>query len=58
MSTDIVCPRCGCRGHKAPHKRIMPVETAMGCAWRDMICGSCGRTFRSYPWPPQVVEKE
>lgn len=57
MSTDIVCHYCGCKGHKTPHKRIMAVENAKECGWCDVACGSCGRPFKSYHWPPQLVEE-
>jgi hypothetical protein len=50
------CTYCGCKGHKTPHMRKMDENVAQEHGWRDMICGSYGRAFRGYPWPPQMVE--
>ncbi len=44
-----VCPHCGCKGKKAPHVQIHDRATAEEFCWRDLICGSCGLPFRSYP---------
>jgi hypothetical protein len=53
---DIICPHCGCRGHKAPHKKLSWIhsrEEAEQFGWNDLACGSCGRAFQSFPWPPR-----
>lgn len=52
---DTICPHCGCKGHKTPHRKLSWIhsrEEAEKFGWNDRACGSCGRAFRSYPPPP------
>lgn len=48
MAENPKCTWCGCKGKKSPHTRIIDQNTAKQYGWKDMICGSCGRPFRSY----------
>ena len=45
---ETICPWCGCKGKKIPHKRKIDLEKAKEYQWEDMICSSCKRAFKSY----------
>lgn len=44
----IICPYCGSKGKKKPHKRIMDPHVSQWQGWNDIRCGSCEKPFRSY----------
>jgi hypothetical protein len=57
-TTENPCPNCGCKGRKTPHIRIHTRAEAEEFCWRDLICGSCGLPFRSYPFPLSAKKKD
>lgn len=45
---DIICPHCGSKGKKTPHRKLMLTEEAKQHGWMDYTCGSCKKAFKSY----------
>lgn len=37
---------------------LLAIVKAEQFGWNDLACGSCGRAFRGYPWPPKSTGLE
>lgn len=48
MNKELVCPWCGCKGHKRPFKQLVDTNVAREFGWYDVRCQSCDAVFKSY----------